>query len=80
MFERELAYFIKHQDALAARFQGKVLVIRGEEVFGAYDSALEAYLLAQEKFPAGTYMIQPCEPGRGAYTVTVNSSLIPAQA
>ena len=73
MFEAELNYFIAHQDELVRQHGGKVLVIRGEHVEGAYDSPLEAYITAQKQFPAGSFMIQPCESGRSAYTVTINS-------
>ena len=73
MFERELAFFITHQDELVAKHRGKTLVIRGEDVVGAYATPLEAYIAAQKEFPVGTFMIQPCQPGPGAYTVTINS-------
>lgn len=73
MFDKELAFFIAHQDELVAKYRGKALVIRGGNVEGAYASPLEAYLCAQKQFPIGTFMIQPCEPGPGAYTVTLNS-------
>jgi hypothetical protein len=73
MFEKELAFFIAHQDELVAKFRGTALVIRGDEVVGAYPSALAAYLAAEKRFRVGTFMIQPCEPGPGAYTVTINS-------
>ena len=73
MFEKELAFFIAHQDELVAKHRGKTLVIRGEKIEGAYASPLQAYLSAQKHFPVGTFMIQPCEPGPGAYTVTINS-------
>ena len=73
MFDRELKYFIAHQEELVAKHRGKVLVLRGETVEGAYDSALEAYQVAQGQFPVGTFMIQPCQPGPGAYTVTISS-------
>ncbi|HVR72524.1 MAG TPA: hypothetical protein VMT87_16940 [Vicinamibacteria bacterium] len=72
MFDTELAFFIAHQDELVAQHRGKALVIRGEKVEGAYDSPLQAYLAAQRTFPPGTFMIQPCEPGPNAYTVTIN--------
>ena len=73
-FEKELAYFIAHQDELVKQHRGKVLVIRDERVEGVYGTPLEAYLSAQQRFPAGTFMIQPCEPGGDAYTVTINSA------
>jgi hypothetical protein len=73
MFDRELEFFIAHQDELVAQHPGKVLVLRGESVEGAYDSAIEAYLDAQRRFTLGTFMIQPCEAGPGAYSVTLAS-------
>lgn len=74
MFETELAYFIAHQEELVALHAGKTLLLRGASVVGAYDSPLAAYLDGQRKFAAGTFMIQPCEPGPSAYTVAINSS------
>ena len=73
MFDTELAFFIAHQDELVKEHKGKALVIRGEHLVGAYATALEAYLTAKEQFPLGTFMIQPCEPGPDAYTVTISS-------
>lgn len=74
MFDKELAYFIAHQDELVAQFGGKTLVLHGESVQGAYDTPLAAYSAATEQFALGTFMIQRCVPGPAAYTVTVNSS------
>lgn len=73
MFATELNYFIAHQDELVAKHSGKTLVLRGETVEGVYDSPLAAYLSAKEQFTPGTFMIQPCEPGPRAYTVTISS-------
>lgn len=73
MFDTELKYFIANQDALVAKHRGRTLVIRGQNVEGVYDSVLEAYLAAQRQFPVGTFMIQPCESGPRAYTVTLSS-------
>ncbi len=63
MFDKELGYFIAHQDELVAAHRGKTLVIVGEQVEGVYPNTIEAYVSAQEKFKPGTFMIQPCEPG-----------------
>ena len=67
-FETELSYFIAHQDELVAKHPGKTLVLRGEKVEGVYDNALAALVDAQSKWPLGTFMIQPCFAGPGAYT------------
>ena len=71
MFEKELQFFIANQDDLVKRFRGTVLIIRGDEVVGAFPTAMDAYSSASERFPAGSYMLQPCEPGPSAYTVTI---------
>lgn len=73
MFDQELAYFIANQKELVSRHDGKVLVIRGREVVGVYETALEAFTKAQERFALGSFMIQPCAPGPEAYTVTIHA-------
>ena len=72
MFEIELNYFISHQDELVAKHRGKTLVLRDQAVVGVFGTSLEAYLEARARYPLGTFMIQPCEPGPEAYTVTVS--------
>jgi hypothetical protein len=72
MFRQELDFFIKHQEALVRKYKGKILVIVKKKVVGVYKDALQAYLEAQKKYPVGTFMIQPCQPGESAYTVTIN--------
>ena len=71
MLREELEYFIAHQEELVARFEGKVLAIRGKEVVGVFDSVLNAYLDAKRRYPPGSVMIQPCQRGADAYTVSV---------
>lgn len=71
MFDRELEYFIAHQDDLVARHGGKTIVLVGSEVVGVYDSPLQAYLEEAKRRALGTFMIQRCEPGPDAYTVTL---------
>jgi len=73
MFDTELQFFIANQEDLVRRYRGTVLVIRDKEVVGAFPTAMEAYQAAQKQFPPGTYMLQPCEPGPDAYTVTVSA-------
>jgi hypothetical protein len=74
VFETELDFFKAHQDELVARYPGQVLVIRGEEVVEVGADPLQAYLAASSKFEPGTFMIQPCQSGSAAYTVTIASS------
>ena len=79
MFERELKYFIDNQKQLVALYAGKTLVIRGDEVVGAYDNALDAYVDAAAKYEPGSFMVQPCLEGSDAYTVTITSTNLSGQ-
>lgn len=71
MYETEMAYFKAHQDELVQQYNGKVLVIRGDHVDGAYDTPLDACIAGIATSPLGTFMIQRCVPGPEAYTVTI---------
>jgi len=42
MFDRELSFFIDHQNDLVAQYAGKILTIRGAEVVGVHDTPLVA--------------------------------------
>ena len=76
MLTRELDFFITNQDSLVSQYRGRVIVIREQRVVGVYQTALEAYTEAQKTYELGTFMIQPCEPGPQAYTVTISSDEI----
>lgn len=78
--EEELAFFIAEQKALVAKYGGKVLALKGKAVIGVYESMMDAYLETQNEHALGTFMIQPCEDGPEAYTVTLSSPGIFARA
>jgi len=73
MFLTELNYFIANQEALVEKYDGKILVLIGEEVVGAYNTLLEAYIEAQKQYALGTFMLQKCISGPDAYTVTIST-------
>lgn len=75
-FKDELEFFITNQADLVNKYRGKVLVLKGHTVIGVYATVLEAYLQAQKEHKLGTFMIQPCEPGPEAYTVTISSNYV----
>ena len=76
MFKEDLSFFVENQDSLVSQYPGKVLALKGSKVIGVYQNTLEAYIESQKKSPLGTFMIQPCEPGPDAYSVTISSSEI----
>lgn len=71
--KKEFQYFVDNQLELAKQYHGKFLVIVGEKVLGAYDTALDAYDAAKERCEAGTYLIQECTEGKESYTQTFHS-------
>jgi len=73
MLKDELDFFVANQDDLVKQHRGRVLVIKGQRVVAVYESPLEAYIEAQKTHELGTFMIQACEPGPEAYTVTLSS-------
>lgn len=73
MFQQELAFFKANQNELLKQYIGKILVIKGSSVLGVYENTIEAYNNAIKDNEPGTFMIQPCEPGPEAYTITLYS-------
>ena len=71
--EKEFQYYLENQDELVKRYNGKYVVIIGNKVIGAYGSNQEAYLETAKEHELGTFLIQKCEPGTAAYTMTFRS-------
>ena len=74
--EKEFQYYLEHQDELVAKYNGRVVVIKGEEVVGAYDDELEAVNETRKTHPLGTFLVQRCTPGEEAYTVKYHSRVV----
>jgi hypothetical protein len=64
MFQRELNFFKQHKAELARQYPGKEVVIVGEQVVGAYDTASEANRETLKLYSPGQFIIRrPDEPG-----------------
>ena len=74
--KRELDYFIKNQEKLVKKYEGKFLVLKDQKIIGIYATVGEAYWGAQKEHPLGTFAIQHCIPGPEAYTRVVHSWLL----
>jgi len=69
--EREFHYYLAHQDELVRKYNGKYIVIQETTVLGAYNSEWEAVQeMTKQGYELGTFLVQRCEPGEDAYTVT----------
>ena len=76
MLENEFKYYLDHQSELVEKYNGKVLVIIGENVVGTFTTEQEAYFSSIKKFQLGTFLIQKCTPGADAYTQTFHSRVV----
>lgn len=65
---KEFEYYLEHQDELLEKYNGKVIVIKGCVVLGAYDTELEAIEDTTQSHELGGFLVQRCSPGDGAYT------------
>jgi hypothetical protein len=76
MLEKEFKYYLENQQELVKKYNGKYLVIRDNDVIGAYDKESDALFKSEEKYPLGTFLIQKCTPGDEAYTQTFHSKVL----
>ncbi|MDP3724613.1 MAG: hypothetical protein Q8R11_03195 [bacterium] len=62
--DKEYQYFEDNRAALLKQYRGKLIVIKGKGVIGAYDSETEAYEDTVKKHKLGTFLIQLCLPDK----------------
>lgn len=75
MLEKEFQYYLDNQADLVKKYEGKYLVIMGEEVVETFSSDEEAYFDSESKHELGTFLIQYCEEGERAYTQSIHSQV-----
>lgn len=71
--EKEFEFYLRNQTELVKKYNGKYIVIKNQEVIGAYDSEFEAVQKTSEHHELGTFLVQKCEPGEKSYTQTYHS-------
>jgi hypothetical protein len=74
--EKEFEFYVKNQNELVKKYNGKFIVIKDAQVIGAYDKELEAIEKTIEKHELGTFLVQKCEPGDESYSQTYHSRVI----
>jgi hypothetical protein len=76
MLEKEFQYFVTHQKELVKQYNGKYIVIKDEQVIGAYPSNGEALEETVKEHKLGTFLIQFCAPGIEVYTQEFHSRVV----
>ncbi len=60
MLEKEYEYYLKHKSSLIEKYGGKYVVIKNNDVLGAYENKEDAIKQTQIKHKIGTFLIQLC--------------------
>ncbi len=68
LLKREFEHYLKNQDDLVKKYNGKYIVIKDLTVIGVYDDELEAVRETAKDHEMGTFLVQKCEPGIDSYT------------
>ncbi|MEI8200761.1 MAG: hypothetical protein WCG21_11925 [Eubacteriales bacterium] len=59
--QEEFNYFEKNKESLIDKYQGKYIVIKNNEVLGAYNDTLSAINKTRETEALGTFLVQFCD-------------------
>lgn len=73
MLEKEFEYYLSHQEELLKKYEGKVIVIIGNEIVGSYNDKVTAFEETKKTYKPGKFLIQLCSPGSSGYTQTFYS-------
>lgn len=76
MLEKEFQYYIDNQSDLLNKYNGKFIVIKGDDVIGIYETHADAYDNTIKDNELGTFLIQHCLPGTESYSQTFYSQVI----
>ena len=60
MLESEFQYFRNHASELVNKYEDKYVVIENQSVAAVFNSLINAYKFAFEKFKIGTFSIKHC--------------------
>jgi len=58
LLEKELAYYVSHRDELLQHYEDLYVLIKGEELVGAFTTEAEAYQAGVERFGDEPFLIK----------------------
>ena len=62
LLEAEFQYYLDNQTELAKKYEGKYIVIKNQQVLGAYEDQIEAIQETAKEHEVGTFLVQECDP------------------
>jgi hypothetical protein len=69
----QFEYYLVHQDEFVKKYNGRVIVIKDEQVLGDYEDELTAVNETKKQHAVGTFLVQRVSPGEAAYVQTFHS-------
>ena len=76
MLDKEFQYFLEHQQELASKYNGKYIVIVGNNVVGVYETNEAAYEESLKDYKLGEFLIQECSTDAASYTTVFHSRVV----
>lgn len=67
--KKNLEWYIAHQQELAAKYNGKTLLIIDQKLVKVFDDIASAYTEAMKDYAPNTFTLQPCSPEPESYTL-----------
>ncbi len=73
--KKNLDWYIANQKELAAKYNGKILLIVDQKLVKAFDDMGAAYTEALKSYTPGKFTLQPCSPDPDSYTLMLYSPM-----
>jgi hypothetical protein len=74
--EKEFTYYTTHQKELVKKYEGKYLVIKNEQVIGAYGTREEAIQETMKDHKLGSFLVQYVQGGEKNISQTFHSRVV----
>ncbi|MYC31040.1 MAG: hypothetical protein F4X65_13265 [Chloroflexi bacterium] len=68
LLKREFEYYLAHQAEMVEKYEGRVIVLKDNQVIGDYGSYPEAVSTTEKEHPLGTFLVQRVSEGNKDYT------------
>lgn len=76
MLKKEFQYYLDNQAKLLKKYNGRFIVLVGDQVVGDYESNTQAYSESIKRYALGTFLIQRVSEGDTDYSQTFHSRVI----
>lgn len=73
--KKNLEWYIANQQDLAAKYNGKILLIVDQRLIKVFDDMGAAFTEATKAYAPGTFTLQPCSPDPDSYTLMLHSPM-----